>query len=582
MTITLPRFQIVAITAALALLIAFQWGHAPMARAADLACGSNVSSDLTLTHDLVCDSTFLGNILTVTANGITINGAGFKIEGINAPIGINLTSGNTGVIVRDVSIETKLGIRVTGGGDNTFENVSALTTAPKLSTVGIQIVSSSRNLVVGSSATGYAQGIRLQGDSDNNRIGNPVGDDDPADKNLITGNGNGVWLDADTDNNLIKGNDLSGNNQAVYGKPIITGSGNQFIDNDMSNSAGYSIILAKDNDFVISGNDFANSFSGIHLHDMSGITLSGDDVNLSTLGLDSVGVQLDNVTGSVLTGISIPSRVGVRVVGGGGNLIARVDTSKGTGTSLPKLGVGFQFVTTSGNLVVDSTASNHSEGIRFDHLSDSNLASCSTITDNAVGVRAVSSFVGVSVTNSLIQGNSTGALNQGAALLLAENNYWGEPDGPAPVGSGDSIPGPVDALPFLTSADDLGPLCPDTQFSSLELAIDIQPSKLNTGSEGVLPVAILGSTEIDVTDIGVSTIRLNEAEAAHDGHVEDVNEDGADDLMVHFPVPDLVIDPDPLDGEEVTLTLTGEIDGVPFSGEDTVIIKLANEKGGKK
>jgi len=52
--------------------------------------------------------------------------------------------------------------------------------------------------------------------------------------------------------------------------------------------------------------------------------------------------------------------------------------------------------------------------------------------------------------------------------------------------------------------------------------------------------------------------------------------------MVHFFVPNIVIDADTSDGDEVVLVLTGEIDGVPFSGEDTVIIKLANEKSNNK
>ena len=120
----------------------------------------------------------------------------------------------------------------------------------------------------------------------------------------------------------------------------------------------------------------------------------------------------------------------------------------------------------------------------------------------------------------------------------------------------------------------------------LEIAIDVQTRQLNTGSQGVLPVVVMGKTNVDVTQIDVSSISLNQAGPAHSGHVEDVDEDGIDDLVVHFPVPDLVIVPAPVDGETVTLSLSGEIgEGIPISAEDTVVIKLANEKsnkGGKK
>ncbi len=40
----------------------------------------------------------------------------------------------------------------------------------------------------------------------------------------------------------------------------------------------------------------------------------------------------------------------------------------------------------------------------------------------------------------------------------------------------------------------------------------------------------------------------------------------------------LAIDPMPADGESMTLTLRGVANVIPFTGEDTVIIKLANEK----
>ena len=413
------------------------------------ACGITVTGDLTLDRDLVCAPGFVGIVLIVAADGIVIDGAGFDIIAPNAPIGINLTSGNNNVTIRDISIESKIGIRVTGGGDNTIENVDTFTAAPRSSTVGFQIVGSSRNMVVGSTAGGYAQGVRLQGNSDNNEINTTE----------VNGNSQAIWLDGDADSNVVDGNDLSGNNQAVYGSSIITGSGNQFINNDMSDSAGFAIVLAKDEGFVISGNDFTNSFSGIHLINMTGITLSNDDVDLSTLRVASngVGVQLDGVTDSLLIDLSIPSFLGVRVRTGGGNEIHGVDVSWGSQAS--KLGIGFQIIDSSDNDVVDTTASNHSEGIRFDNLSEDNRASCSAFTANTIGVVAKSTFVSASVANSLIQDNGTGVLNQAPVVLLAENNYWGSADGASPPGGGDTISGNIDADPFVATSQGLDASC---------------------------------------------------------------------------------------------------------------------------
>ena len=113
---------------------------------------------------------------------------------------------------------------------------------------------------------------------------------------------------------------------------------------------------------------------------------------------------------------------------------------------------------------------------------------------------------------------------------------------------------------------------------AIVLQIDIQPAQLNTEAKGVLPVVIPGSGGIDVSAIDVATVILNQASPAHAGHIEDANDDGIDDLVLHFPVPDIVIDPEAVDGDLVDLTLTGEINGLPFSAEDSVVIKLAKEK----
>lgn len=74
-----------------------------------------------------------------------------------------------------------------------------------------------------------------------------------------------------------------------------------------------------------------------------------------------------------------------------------------------------------------------------------------------------------------------------------------------------------------------------------EMEIDIKPGSdenpVNPKSKGVIPVAILGSSELDVHDIDQSTIEF--ATAAMDdhhgvGHFEDVNGDGFTDLVLHF------------------------------------------------
>ena len=84
----------------------------------------------------------------------------------------------------------------------------------------------------------------------------------------------------------------------------------------------------------------------------------------------------------------------------------------------------------------------------------------------------------------------------------------------------------------------------------------------------MIPAAVLGSTDFDAMQVDVSTVRFGPAEAspAHDGHVEDVNNDGYMDMMFHFKTQETGI----VCGD-TEATLTGETsDGIPFTGSDTM------------
>jgi photosystem II stability/assembly factor-like uncharacterized protein len=121
--------------------------------------------------------------------------------------------------------------------------------------------------------------------------------------------------------------------------------------------------------------------------------------------------------------------------------------------------------------------------------------------------------------------------------------------------------------------------------------IDIKPQScpnpLNIKSKGVLPVAILGSSSLDVNDIdassimleGVVPLRSDEKDVATPFEGElcectDKGADGYDDLTLKFDKKTIV---DALgevnEGEELELTLTGELrDGTPIEGMDCVVI----------
>ena len=110
--------------------------------------------------------------------------------------------------------------------------------------------------------------------------------------------------------------------------------------------------------------------------------------------------------------------------------------------------------------------------------------------------------------------------------------------------------------------------------------IDIKPgsdpNSINTKSMGVVPVAILGSADFDVTEVDVSTLTFgpDSATPAHDlsdpdtyaDHLQDVNGDGFLDLVSHYKQKEVGLC---VDNTEATISGT-LLDGTPFEGTDSV------------
>jgi hypothetical protein len=133
--------------------------------------------------------------------------------------------------------------------------------------------------------------------------------------------------------------------------------------------------------------------------------------------------------------------------------------------------------------------------------------------------------------------------------------------------------------------------------SSIDIKPQSCPNPLNVNSGGLLPVAVLGSQDFDVTEIDVSSIRLLDV-APKRSNMEDVatphepngyqshddcndyGPDGFADLTLKFDKKDIVealgeVD----DGDVLVFELTGTLsDGTQFTGEDVVIIRKKGKK----
>ena len=124
-------------------------------------------------------------------------------------------------------------------------------------------------------------------------------------------------------------------------------------------------------------------------------------------------------------------------------------------------------------------------------------------------------------------------------------------------------------------------------YVGVEVEADIKPgsdpNSINLHSNGVVPVAILGSETLDVGDVDLASLWFEGSEPKPKGNsgklgsFEYVNEDLYLDLVVHFPTADV----SGLDGNAVEAGLTGLLeDGTVIFGRD--FVRIVGGGGGGK
>jgi len=99
-------------------------------------------------------------------------------------------------------------------------------------------------------------------------------------------------------------------------------------------------------------------------------------------------------------------------------------------------------------------------------------------------------------------------------------------------------------------------------------AFGSDPNGINSNSNDVLPVAVLGSVNFDATQVDFSTVEFGPGKVSpvHDGHVEDVNHDDIFDMLFHFNTQDTGIT-----CEDSEATLSGKtFGGDDFTGTESV------------
>ena len=109
----------------------------------------------------------------------------------------------------------------------------------------------------------------------------------------------------------------------------------------------------------------------------------------------------------------------------------------------------------------------------------------------------------------------------------------------------------------------------DPTVVTIDIRPDVFPNPIDTRNQDLIPVAIFSTRGFDATHINAASLRLGGARPARDdgGDVRDVNGDGRDDLVVHFPARDVSL----VRPGDLVVDLEGRTwSGVPFSGTDVV------------
>ena len=102
-----------------------------------------------------------------------------------------------------------------------------------------------------------------------------------------------------------------------------------------------------------------------------------------------------------------------------------------------------------------------------------------------------------------------------------------------------------------------------------------EPNCLNIDGNGIIPVAILGSADFDVTEIDTSTLDFAGTQVRVRGNgnqqcsIEHLDDDGHPDLTCQF-----VDDPTAWRPGDAMAAVSGELsDSTPFYGEDSICIR---------
>jgi parallel beta-helix repeat protein len=351
----------------------------PEASAATPICGSVINTSgavVVFDSDMVCPAGFTGTALTVQANDVTVDGAGFAIVAPGASRAIS-ASGVTGLILRDLNLS--------GSGST-----------------GVWIGYTTLATISGLNASGTAgTGFYFQ---ETNGI--------VVTNNTVTGRNAGLFFHYTNSNNTISGNVLTDNVNGIQDYACCSRTNNVFVNNDVSRSSNYGIILHAESNFLLSGNIFTNCGNGLAIGGSQSFILDG--LNFSGFGIPGTVLRFDSVSNATISHIN----------------------ASGTG------GCGMYFQETNNLTITDNVVTGRGYGLYFHYRNTNNTVTGNMLTDNSWGVfdynccqRSGNTFMYNDVSRSSQWGMN---LYGEAGLTIGDNTFTGSTNGLA-IGASDSI-----------------------------------------------------------------------------------------------------------------------------------------------
>jgi len=318
----------------------------------------------------VVDGNWNGNAITLSVNGITVDG--FTI--INASIAGIMVNSNNNILNGNNASNNYIGISLSSSSSNN----TIIDNNASNNNYGFYLVQSSNNNLTNNTAINNIwSGIRLSYSNNNNIMNNSV-----SYNNIYSGN-SGFYIAYSSNNNIIS-NSANNNYFGIY---LDDSNNNTIIDNNANNNH-YGIML-------------------IH-SSSSNNTIIGNNANNNTYGINIWSSSNNNITNNAVSNNS----VGIHLLSSNNNnIISNIANNNGNCIYLQ--------YSSNNNTITHNNLNNNGEGIILYNYSNNNIITQNNVYNNSYGI-----FLIDNSSNNMIYNNFFKNINNFYFQNMNLDNNW--------------------------------------------------------------------------------------------------------------------------------------------------------------